>query len=177
MLVSTVEAFDEYQRKEAWTWEHQALVRARMVYGESGVQQTFESIRRSILCAERDADTLRTEVREMREKMRQHLANKDKALFDIKTDAGGITDIEFIAQYLVLRYAAQEPRLTRWSDNVRILELMAQYGVMEESEANALKLAYVTMRNELHHLALQELSGGSAGSVCCRTGTGAGELE
>ncbi|MFJ5339233.1 bifunctional [glutamate--ammonia ligase]-adenylyl-L-tyrosine phosphorylase/[glutamate--ammonia-ligase] adenylyltransferase [Pectobacterium sp. CHL-2024] len=159
MLVSTIEAFDEYQRNEAWTWEHQALVRARMVYGESGVQQTFESIRRSILCAERDAETLRTEVREMREKMRQHLANKDKALFDIKTDAGGITDIEFIAQYLMLRYAAQEPRLTRWSDNVRILELMAQYGVMEESEANALKLAYVTMRNELHHLALQELSG------------------
>lgn len=159
MLVSTVEAFDEYQRNEAWTWEHQALVRARMVYGESGVQQQFESIRRAILCRERDADALRTEVREMREKMRQHLANKDSSLFDLKTDAGGITDIEFIVQYLVLRYAAHEPRLTRWSDNVRILDLMAQYGVMEESEASALKLAYVTLRNELHHLALQELSG------------------
>nr|WP_113864873.1 bifunctional [glutamate--ammonia ligase]-adenylyl-L-tyrosine phosphorylase/[glutamate--ammonia-ligase] adenylyltransferase [Brenneria salicis]NMN90706.1 glutamate-ammonia-ligase adenylyltransferase [Brenneria salicis ATCC 15712 = DSM 30166]RBP66798.1 glutamate-ammonia-ligase adenylyltransferase [Brenneria salicis ATCC 15712 = DSM 30166]RLM32214.1 bifunctional glutamine synthetase adenylyltransferase/deadenyltransferase [Brenneria salicis ATCC 15712 = DSM 30166] len=159
MLVSTVEAFDEYQRNEAWTWEHQALVRARMVYGEAGVQQQFESIRRAILCRARDADTLRKEVREMREKMRQHLANKDRSLFDLKTDVGGITDIEFIAQYLVLRYAAQEPRLTRWSDNVRILELMAQYGVMEEAEANALKLAYVTLRNELHHLALQELSG------------------
>ncbi|WP_425428579.1 bifunctional [glutamate--ammonia ligase]-adenylyl-L-tyrosine phosphorylase/[glutamate--ammonia-ligase] adenylyltransferase [Brenneria roseae] len=159
MLVSTVEAFDEYQRNEAWTWEHQALVRARMVYGESGVQQQFESIRRAILCRERDADALRTEVREMREKMRQHLANKDSSLFDLKTDAGGITDIEFIVQYLVLRYAAHEPRLTRWSDNVRILDLMAQYGVMEEREASALKLAYVTLRNELHHLALQELSG------------------
>ncbi|MCV9878515.1 bifunctional [glutamate--ammonia ligase]-adenylyl-L-tyrosine phosphorylase/[glutamate--ammonia-ligase] adenylyltransferase [Brenneria sp. KBI 447] len=159
MLVSTIEAFDEYQRNEAWTWEHQALVRARMVYGESGVQQQFESIRRAILRRVRDADTLRKEVREMREKMRQHLANKDRSLFDLKTDVGGITDIEFIAQYLVLCYAAQEPRLTRWSDNVRILELMAQYGVMEESEANALKLAYVTLRNELHHLALQELSG------------------
>ncbi|RLM24231.1 bifunctional glutamine synthetase adenylyltransferase/deadenyltransferase [Brenneria alni] len=159
MLVSTVEAFDDYQHNEAWTWEHQALVRARMVYGESGVQQQFETIRRSILCRERDTHRLRTEVREMREKMRQHLANKDKTLFDLKTDAGGITDIEFIVQYLVLRYASQQPRLTRWSDNVRILEMMAQYGVMEESEANALRLAYVTLRNELHHLALQEISG------------------
>ncbi|MBJ7223666.1 MULTISPECIES: bifunctional [glutamate--ammonia ligase]-adenylyl-L-tyrosine phosphorylase/[glutamate--ammonia-ligase] adenylyltransferase [unclassified Brenneria] len=159
MLVSTVEAFDDYQRNEAWTWEHQALVRARMVYGESGVQRQFEAIRRAILCRERDAEQLKTEVREMREKMRQHLANKDKALFDLKTDAGGITDIEFIVQYLVLRYASQEARLTRWSDNVRILEMMAQYGVMEESEADALKLAYVTLRNELHHLALQEISG------------------
>ncbi|PWC13822.1 bifunctional [glutamate--ammonia ligase]-adenylyl-L-tyrosine phosphorylase/[glutamate--ammonia-ligase] adenylyltransferase [Brenneria corticis] len=159
MLVSTVEAFDDYQRNEAWTWEHQALVRARMVYGESGVQRQFEDIRRNILCRERDGEKLRGEVRDMREKMRQHLANKDKTLFDLKTDAGGITDIEFIVQYLVLRYASREPRLTRWSDNVRILEMMARYGVMEESEAHALRLAYVTLRNELHHLALQEIAG------------------
>lgn len=159
MLVSTVEAFADYQHSEAWTWEHQALVRARMVYGESGIQRQFEAIRRNILCRGRDGDKLRAEVREMREKMRQHLANKDKSLFDLKTDAGGITDIEFIVQYLVLRYASQEPRLTRWSDNVRILEMMAQYGVMEEREADALKLAYVTMRNALHHLALQEIAG------------------
>ncbi|CPR17374.1 bifunctional [glutamate--ammonia ligase]-adenylyl-L-tyrosine phosphorylase/[glutamate--ammonia-ligase] adenylyltransferase [Brenneria goodwinii] len=159
MLVSTVDAFDDYQRNEAWTWEHQALVRARMVYGESGIQQQFETIRRNILGRERDPDKLRAEVREMREKMRQHLANKDKNLFDLKTDAGGITDIEFIVQYLVLRYASQQPGLTRWSDNVRILDMMAQYGVMDEREAEALKQAYVTMRNELHHLALQEISG------------------
>lgn len=158
MLVSTVGAFGDYQQNEAWTWEHQALVRARMVYGERGVQTQFEAIRRHILCQEREPETLRSEVREMREKMRQHLANKDPALFDLKTDEGGITDIEFIVQYLVLRYAAQEPRLTRWSDNVRILELMAQCGVMEEEEAQALTLAYITLRDELHHLALQEQS-------------------
>ncbi|MCG8707342.1 bifunctional [glutamate--ammonia ligase]-adenylyl-L-tyrosine phosphorylase/[glutamate--ammonia-ligase] adenylyltransferase [Brenneria sp. 4F2] len=159
MLVSTIEAFDDYQQNEAWTWEHQALVRARMVYGERGVQQQFEAIRRNILCRERDGDTLRTEVREMREKMRQHQASKDKSLFSLKTDAGGITDIEFIVQYLVLRYASRSPQLTRWSDNVRILEMMAQYGVMAEEEAAALKQAYVTMRNALHHLALLEISG------------------
>lgn len=150
--------FGDYQHHEAWTWEHQALVRTRMVYGERGVQAQFEAIRRQILCQEREPETLRAEVREMREKMRQHLANKDPALFDLKTDECGITDIEFIVQYLVLRYAAQEPRLTRWSDNGRILELMAQCGVMDEEEARALTLAYITLRDALHHLALQEQS-------------------
>lgn len=91
--------------------------------------------------------------------MRNHLGNKQRDLFDIKTDEGGITDIEFIAQYLVLRYAPGEPRLTRWSDNVRIFELMANYDIMPEEEARALTRAYVTMRDEIHHLALQEHSG------------------
>ena len=90
---------------------------------------------------------LKREVREMREKMRNHLGNKQRDLFDIKTDEGGITDIEFIAQYLVLRYAPGEPRLTRWSDNVRIFELMANYDIMPEEEARALTQAYVTMRD------------------------------
>ncbi|MGM3174693.1 bifunctional [glutamate--ammonia ligase]-adenylyl-L-tyrosine phosphorylase/[glutamate--ammonia-ligase] adenylyltransferase [Dickeya lacustris] len=159
MLVSTVAAFEDYQCHEAWTWEHQALVRARVVYGEPAIQQQFEQIRARILCRERQGEALRTEVREMREKMRQHHAGKDHALFDIKADAGGITDIEFITQYLVLRHAAQQPALTRWSDNVRIFELLARYGVMDEEEAQALRLAYITLRDEIHHLALQELPG------------------
>lgn len=95
----------------------------------------------------------------MREKMRNHLGSKQRELFDIKADEGGITDIEFIAQYLVLGYASAEPRLTRWSDNVRIFELMANYDIMPEEEARALTQAYVTMRDEIHHLALQEHSG------------------
>ena len=94
----------------------------------------------------------------MREKMRNHLGSKQRDIFDIKADAGGITDIEFIAQYLVLRYAASEPRLTRWSDNVRIFESMAHYDIMSPEEAAALTRAYVTMRDEIHHLALQEQS-------------------
>jgi len=159
MLVSTFDAFDDYQRNEAWTWEHQALVRARIVYGEAELSRRFDDIRRGILCQPRDGDQLKTEVREMREKMRAHLGSKHKGRWDIKADAGGITDIEFITQYLVLRYASQEPKLTRWSDNVRILELMANYDRMDESEAKALTNAYVTLRDELHHLALQELPG------------------
>lgn len=162
MLVTTAEAFADYQQNEAWTWEHQALVRARVVYGDPQLQQQFDAIRRQILTTARDGDTLRTEVREMREKMRAHLGNKHRDRFDIKTDAGGITDIEFITQYLVLRYAHDKPKLTRWSDNVRILELLAQNDIMDEQEALALTRAYTTLRDALHHLALQEQPGNVA---------------
>ncbi|MDI6937078.1 bifunctional glutamine synthetase adenylyltransferase/deadenyltransferase, partial [Serratia sp. Se-PFBMAAmG] len=85
--------------------------------------------------------------------------NKHKGRWEIKTDEGGITDIEFIAQYLVLGYAADQPALTRWSDNVRIFELMARHEIMDTEEAQALTHAYVTLRDALHHLALQELPG------------------
>lgn len=159
MLVSTFDAFDEYQRNEAWTWEHQALVRARIVFGEAALSQRFDDIRRGILCLPREVDKLKIDVREMREKMRAHLGNKHKGRWDLKADRGGITDIEFITQYLVLRYAASEPKLTRWSDNVRILELMANNDRMSSEEAKALTQAYVTLRDALHHLALQELPG------------------
>jgi len=159
MLVSTFDAFAEYQHQEAWTWEHQALVRARVVFGEPVLGERFSEIRRGILCLSREAGGLQTEVREMREKMRTHLSNKHKGRWDIKADEGGITDIEFIAQYLVLRYATQQPVLTRWSDNVRIFELMAKHHIMQEDEALALTQAYVALRDALHHLALQELPG------------------
>ncbi|WP_333496166.1 bifunctional [glutamate--ammonia ligase]-adenylyl-L-tyrosine phosphorylase/[glutamate--ammonia-ligase] adenylyltransferase [Kluyvera sp. CHPC 1.251] len=159
MLVTTAESFADYQQNEAWTWEHQALVRARVVYGDPQLQQQFDDIRRQILTTAREGSALQTEVREMREKMRAHLGGKQRDRFDIKTDAGGITDIEFITQYLVLRYAHEKPKLTRWSDNVRILELLAQNDIMDEHEAQALTRAYTTLRDTLHHLALQELPG------------------
>ncbi|ELZ8931376.1 bifunctional [glutamate--ammonia ligase]-adenylyl-L-tyrosine phosphorylase/[glutamate--ammonia-ligase] adenylyltransferase [Cronobacter dublinensis] len=159
MLVTTAEAFADYQKNDAWTWEHQALVRARVVYGDKPLQAQFDAIRREVLATPRDGDTLRTDVREMREKMRAHLGNKHRDRFDIKADEGGITDIEFITQFMVLRYAPEQPKLTRWSDNVRILELLAQHDIMHEDEAKALTQAYVTLRDELHRRALQELPG------------------
>ena len=159
MLVTTAEAFAEYQQNDAWTWEHQALVRARVVYGDPQLQQQFDAIRHRVLTTPRTAEKLQTEVREMREKMREHLAGKHPDHFDIKADVGGITDIEFITQYLVLRYAHDKPKLTRWSDNVRILELLAQNDIMDEPEAQALTQVYTTLRDALHHLALQEQPG------------------
>ncbi len=159
MLVTSTDAFADYQQNEAWTWEHQALVRARVVYGDPQLKAQFDTIRRDVLTATREGATLQTEVREMREKMRTHLGNKHRDRFDIKADEGGITDIEFITQYLVLRDAHSKPKLTRWSDNVRILELLAQNDIMDEHEAQALTRAYTTLRDELHHLALQEQPG------------------
>jgi glutamate-ammonia-ligase adenylyltransferase len=157
MLVSTIQSFDDYQKNDAWTWEHQALIRARMVFGDSSLQQKFMQIRHETLCLPREPDVLREQVRDMRLKMHRHLGSHQESEFDLKADPGGITDIEFIAQYLVLRFAIDNPALTRWSDNVRIFELMAQYDFMPEEEAYGLTQAYVTMRNELHHLALQSL--------------------
>ncbi|WP_045049118.1 bifunctional [glutamate--ammonia ligase]-adenylyl-L-tyrosine phosphorylase/[glutamate--ammonia-ligase] adenylyltransferase [Rouxiella chamberiensis] len=159
MLVSTITAFREYQQESAWTWEHQALVRARVVYGSPEMTRQINAIRREILCTPRDGEALKKDVREMREKMVAHLATKKGEVFDLKTDPGGITDIEFIAQYLVLRYASEEPELTRWSDNVRIFELMAKYRRVPKEEAEQLTHAYVTLRDEIHHLALQEHNG------------------
>jgi len=159
MLVTSTDSFADYQQNEAWTWEHQALVRARVVYGDPQLKAQFDTIRRDVLTATREGSTLQTEVREMREKMRAHLGNKHRDRFDIKADEGGITDIEFITQYLVLRDAHSKPKLTRWSDNVRILELLAQNDIMDEHEALALTRAYTTLRDELHHLALQEQPG------------------
>ncbi|QSV13759.1 bifunctional [glutamate--ammonia ligase]-adenylyl-L-tyrosine phosphorylase/[glutamate--ammonia-ligase] adenylyltransferase [Photobacterium ganghwense] len=154
LLVSPIAAFAEYQEKEAWTWEHQALVRARMIYGDSQLQQAFAQVRHQILTRPRDEHTLREEVVAMRHKMRQHLGSKKPGLFGLKQDKGGITDIEFLAQYLVLRHSAEEPALTRWSDNVRIFETMADYDILSPQEAMLLKQAYCTLRDEIHRLSL-----------------------
>ncbi|HHQ6611602.1 bifunctional [glutamate--ammonia ligase]-adenylyl-L-tyrosine phosphorylase/[glutamate--ammonia-ligase] adenylyltransferase [Morganella morganii] len=159
MLVSTLEAFADYQQNSAWTWEHQALIRARQVYGDEAIAARFDGIRSDILCRQRDNAQLKQDVREMREKMYQHLGSRDDSVFNIKTDPGGITDIEFIAQYLVLRFAPENKALIRWSDNVRIFELMANYDVMPEEESLRLTAAYIMMRDRLHHLSLQDKSG------------------
>ncbi|SKA54513.1 bifunctional [glutamate--ammonia ligase]-adenylyl-L-tyrosine phosphorylase/[glutamate--ammonia-ligase] adenylyltransferase [Enterovibrio nigricans] len=158
MLVTTVESFEDYQNTEAWTWEHQALVRARMIYGDMALQKGFANVRKSVLTKVRDIETLRKDVAEMRVKMREHLGSKQADKFHIKQDPGGITDIEFITQYLVLANSHEEPALTRWSDNVRILEDMAQAGIVDTSQALALRDAYVLMRDEIHRLNLLDAS-------------------
>lgn len=154
LLVSTVEAFSDYQQREAWTWEHQALVRARMVYGDQPLQQAFTRVRQATLMQSREAAGLRQEVVAMRHKMRDHLGSQKPGMFGLKQDVGGITDIEFIAQYLVLRHASSERALTRWSDNIRIFEIMAECGILSPAQAAALKQAYCHLRDEIHRLNL-----------------------
>ncbi|MFH4665417.1 bifunctional [glutamate--ammonia ligase]-adenylyl-L-tyrosine phosphorylase/[glutamate--ammonia-ligase] adenylyltransferase [Vibrio cidicii] len=150
LLVCPVDAFDEYQRQEAWTWEHQALVRARMIYGDDDLASEFARVRHEVLALPRDENQLKKEVAEMRVKMRDHLGGKKADRFMLKQDQGGITDIEFLAQYLVLNFSASKPKMTRWSDNVRIFETSIAQGVMDESQALALTQAYTRMRDEIH---------------------------
>lgn len=154
LLVSSLSAFEDYQRNEAWTWETQALVRSRAVYGETHLRQQFEQIRQTVLSLPRDLAKLKSDVKEMRTKMYQHLANGDTNKFNIKQDQGGITDIEFISQYLVLANAPQNPDLAYWSDNVRIFEIMAANNVISLETTEQLKLGYTSLRNEIHHLNL-----------------------
>ena len=157
LLACSLDSFADYQMNEAWTWEHQALVRARAVYGENDLIKCFNQIRHDVLCKPRDENQLKTEVREMREKMRNHLGTTQAELFNLKIDEGGIGDIEFLSQYLVLNYANSHPKMTTWSDNVRILELATHYQIMNSHEAEQLTQAYIDMRNQIHQLALQLL--------------------
>ncbi|MGL5660017.1 MAG: bifunctional [glutamate--ammonia ligase]-adenylyl-L-tyrosine phosphorylase/[glutamate--ammonia-ligase] adenylyltransferase [Aeromonas sp.] len=159
LLVSSLGAYQQYQQHDAWTWEHQALVRARAIYGDDGILAEFEQIRRQVLATHRDLPTLACEVRKMRHKMRDHLLQANPALFDLKQSPGGMVDIEFIAQFLVLAHAYREPdALTRWSDNVRIFDECVLVGVLTLAQATSLKQAYLKIRNLGHRLTLSEIS-------------------
>ncbi|MDP0203850.1 bifunctional [glutamate--ammonia ligase]-adenylyl-L-tyrosine phosphorylase/[glutamate--ammonia-ligase] adenylyltransferase [Glaesserella parasuis] len=154
LLVSTFNAYNHYQKHEAWTWESQALVRTRAVYGTAELRQKFEQIRRETLSQERSSGSLREDIRNMREKMYHHLSKTTAGQFYLKTDQGGITDIEFIAQYLVLNYAHQYPQMADWSDNVRIFERAVDCGILTADEGERLKGCYTGLRDQIHRLNL-----------------------
>ena len=157
LLVTSLNAFAEYQRSDAWTWEHQALVRARPVAGDPALAAAFAAVRREVLARERNPMTVQREVREMRERMRQELDQRDPARFDLKQGTGGIADIEFMVQYLVLRHAHGHPNLLVWSDNIRLLETLGAEGLLASDEAALLADAYRSYRKRVHELTLQEL--------------------
>ncbi len=159
LLVSTLEAFAEYQREEAWTWEHQALVRARVVAGDAALAERFAAVRCEVLTRERDPERLREEVREMRERMRRELGGRGKGGFDLKQDPGGITDIEFVVQYGALAWAHDHPELIRYTDNIRLLEGLAQAGLLPEPDVKLLADAYRAYRKRRHRLTLEERPG------------------
>ncbi len=158
LLVSSLEAFADYQRNEAWTWEHQALVRARVVAGDPVLAARFEKVRSEVLGRNRDTEELRIAVRDMRERMRVELAVRDTAHFDLKQDRGGIADIEFMVQYGVLAWASKHPHLLGYTDNIRLLDSFAQAGLMAAADSRLLADAYRAYRARLHRLTLQEES-------------------
>jgi glutamate-ammonia-ligase adenylyltransferase len=159
LLVTSLKAFEKYQKEEAWTWEHQALVRARAIAGDPQTMAGFEQIRRNVLMVNRDASELQKDVREMREKMRDSLDKSDEAFLDIKQGHGGIADIEFMVQYAVLRWANEYPDLLDWSDNARILETLAKHRLFDGGLAEQLLVAYRAFRTEYHRRSLQQQKG------------------
>ncbi len=153
LLVSSVEAFRDYQLNHAWTWEHQALTRARFVCGDAAIGTAFEALRREILCLPRDAEKLREEVRAMRDKMHAGHVN-DSELFDLKHDAGGIVDVEFCVQYLVLGRCAGHPELADNVGNIALLARAGAAGLIPADLAAAAADAYRELRRQQHAIKL-----------------------
>lgn len=156
LLVTSLNAFRTYQQEKAWVWEHQALLRARVITGSESLRAQFEQVRHDILCQPRDRAELRKQVIAMRQKMWESMASKDTRVFNLKKDPGGVTDIEFIVQFLILAHAHEHPELVRWSDNIRQLDSLQVAGVLPTDTAEALADAYRTLRDRIHELSLQE---------------------
>jgi glutamate-ammonia-ligase adenylyltransferase len=156
MLVSTVAAFERYQHESAWIWEHQALTRARFCAGDAAIGARFERIRDAVLRKDRSSQEqqLKDEVRAMRKRMRDANVNPG-ALFDLKQDEGGMIDIEFIVQYLVLRHAASYPQLTANAGNIALLKLSGELGLIDPGLAAEAASAYRAMRRLQHQVRLQ----------------------
>ncbi|QIB52997.1 MULTISPECIES: bifunctional [glutamate--ammonia ligase]-adenylyl-L-tyrosine phosphorylase/[glutamate--ammonia-ligase] adenylyltransferase [Pseudomonas] len=175
LLVSSLESFSRYQREGAWTWEHQALVRARVLAGCKRLNHRFQNLRAEVLGRERDEASLRKEVLAMRARMRDNLATRTtnagfapaafttEAQFDLKQDAGGIVDIEFMVQYAVLAWSCRYPELLRYTDNIRILDGLRDAGLIAGDDVLRLQEAYKAYRAAAHRLALQKQPGKVSG--------------
>lgn len=171
LLVTSLSAYAQYQREEAWTWEHQALVRARCLAGCETLAEAFRSVREQVLGQPRDEAALRREVGDMRRKMRDNLGTAtthggtaENAFaagvpFNLKQDAGGIVDIEFMVQYAALAWSHRYPALLRYTDNIRILDGLAEAGLLPGEEVRLLQEAYKAYRSAAHRLSLQKQPG------------------
>ena len=155
VLVIHINTFGQYQQKDAWTWEHQALVRARLIYGNPSIASDFSQIREQILRQSRELTQLKTDVSAMREKMRNHLDKSSGDLVDIKQGAGGLVDIEFLAQYLVLAHSCHHESLTERCDNLGIFNQLAKLKILTNAEQKLLINCYQQLREYCHKATLQ----------------------
>jgi [glutamine synthetase] adenylyltransferase / [glutamine synthetase]-adenylyl-L-tyrosine phosphorylase len=164
LLVTALSSYRAYQQKKAWTWEHQALVRARCIGGDEHLGQAFRALRHEVLTRRREPQRLRDDVVEMRERMRETLVHakemKKDQQFDLKQGRGGIADIEFMVQFGVLNWAHKTPALTQYTDNVRLLDSLAQQSLqsafLTAQDAEVLADIYRRYRAEVHRLVLQD---------------------
>jgi glutamate-ammonia-ligase adenylyltransferase len=150
LLACTVEAFREYELKHAWIWEHQALTRARFVAGDPAVGARFDAIRQEVLTQQRDPVKLKEEVLAMRQRMLDSHASNSETEFDLKQDPGGIIDVEFIVQFLILAHAHQHPQLTQNLGNIALLGIAADLGLIATELADPVRNAYRDYRRMQH---------------------------
>jgi [glutamine synthetase] adenylyltransferase / [glutamine synthetase]-adenylyl-L-tyrosine phosphorylase len=161
LITVSIASFEKYQHSAAWTWEHQALTRARFVAGELSVGRKFEAIRRDVLSKKPDASALKTAILEMRKKMLEGHPNKTD-LFDIKHDRGAMVDIEFIVQYLVLCHAHECETLLQNAGNIALLKYAAEADFIPLALATATGNAYRSYRQRQHAIRLNDATGGTA---------------
>jgi glutamate-ammonia-ligase adenylyltransferase len=154
LLVSPFSSFQKYQMTSAWVWEHQALTRARFCAGDAEIGARFEALRYAVLRQPREEAPLRSEILSMRKKMHDAHPNRSE-LFDLKHDAGGMIDIEFIVQYLVLRHAARFPQLVADIGNIALLKLAGALGLIDPDLADDVANAYRNFRRLQHQIRLQ----------------------
>jgi glutamate-ammonia-ligase adenylyltransferase len=159
LLAQSITGFEQYQRSDAWTWEHQALLRARAVAGPPALRERFEALRVDLLRYAVRRDTLREDVRSMRERMRAELSRTAEGAFDLKQDRGGIADIEFLAQYWALKWSERHAELVVFPDVIRQLESLASIDLVPQATVDVLTGAYRAYRQRIHHLSLE--GGGS----------------
>jgi len=142
-LVTSLAGFERYQLEKAWVWEHQALVRARVITGSEQIRTGFDQVRKKVLCQQRDADALRRDVLDMREKMRSAQEPVEAECFHLKHDAGGIVDIEFMVQYGVLKCAHDHPELTEQTSSPALLAALVGAGFIDQEQCGRLSSAYL----------------------------------
>jgi len=157
LIVSSLSGFADYQQQEAWTWEHQALVRARCVVGDANLAQQVAQIRQDVLATEHDNALLKDKVQDMRTKMREQLDKSTAQLFDLKQGVGGITDIEFMVQYAVLAWSKALPELLVYTDNIRILDALVETAKLNEEDGKMLAGAYRFYRKLANRCVLQKM--------------------
>jgi len=156
LLVTSTDAFERYQAENAWTWEQQALLRARPVAGSAAVGREFDRIRTATLTRKVRIESLRDDVLEMRARMRSELDRSDSTVFDLKQGLGGIGDIEFLVQFLVLKQAREHASVIEFSDNIRQLDALVNCGAVAADTAAELQEIYRKYRLRQHHLVLND---------------------
>ncbi len=155
-LVTGISRLQRYQREKAWTWEHQALVRARVIAGDPELAEIFTALRKEVLCHRRDEAKLRIDILDMREKMRQAKNTPVSDKFDLKQGHGGIVDIEFMVQYMVLRWACEYPQLTIHTETMALLDELRNLELLEPESYRVLAGAFSGWLEKSYQLKLNE---------------------